>query len=561
MTSEQQSVFCNQINSASFGESKIDQSLIQRRNANYKPNIWKYDILQSLKSQYSEGKYKREAQKLKEEVLWLVEEIENPLAKLELIDSINKMSLSHLFDKEIMVFLQNMEFAKKLKDSGVEMDLYSTALYFRIFRQYGYNVTQDVFLSYMDEMGEQIEVDANMDPKTMMQLFEASHLGLRDENMLDEARIFCTKNLKISCNNIIPMEMPLHWKVEWYNSRKQISKQENEKEERVSNLKLLQLAKLNFNMVQAEHQKDLVDILRWWTNLGLIENVSFSRDRIVESFLWSVGVAFEPQHSNFRNWLTKAITFIIVIDDVYDIYGTLQDLQLFTDAVVRWDPKEVEELPSCMQICFRKLYDTTNDVALEIEQQKGWNFPVSTYLQKVWAEFCKALLVEAKWDSTGYTPTLSEYLDNGWKSSGGTVLSLHVLLGLAQDFSQVDDFLENEQDLIYYSSLIIRLGNDLGTSTAELERGDVSSCILCYMKKENVKEDVARKHIEEMVIETWKKMNKHCFANSSSTLIKYIMNIARVTHFIYQNGDGFGVQDRETRQQILSSLVQSLPLN
>lgn len=80
------------------------------------------------------------------------------------------------------------------------------------------------------------------------------------------------------------------------------------------------------------------------------------------------------------------------------------------------------------------------------------------------------------------------------------------------------------------------------------------------MRKENVKEDVARKHIEEMVIETWKKMNRHCFENSSP-LIKYIMNIARVTHFIYQNGDGFGVQDRETRQQILSSLVQSLPLN
>ncbi|KAK6797659.1 hypothetical protein RDI58_005361 [Solanum bulbocastanum] len=376
------------------------------------------------------------------------------------------MSLSHLFDKEIMAFLQNMKFAKKLKDSGLEMDLYSTALYFRIFRQYGYNVTQDVFLSYMDEMGEQIEVDANMDPKTMMQLFEASHLGLKGKNMLDEARIFCTKNLIISCNNIIPMEMPLHWKVEWYNTRKQISKQENEKEKRVSNLELLQLAKLNFNMVQAEHQKDLVVILRWWRNLGLIENVSFSRNRIVESFLWSVGVAFEPQHSNFRNWLTKAITFIIVIDDVYDIYGTLQDLQLFTDAVVRWDPKEVEELPSCMQISFWKLYDTTNDVALEIEQQKGWKFPVSTYLQKVWAEFCKALLVEAKWDSKVYTPTFSEYLDNGWKSSGGTVLSLHVLLGLAQDFSQVDNFLENEQDLISYSSLIIRLENDLGTSTS-----------------------------------------------------------------------------------------------
>ncbi|XP_055803223.1 alpha-farnesene synthase-like [Solanum dulcamara] len=530
----------------------MDQSLIQRRNANYKPNIWKYDILQSLKSQYSEEKYKREVQKLKEEVLCLLAETVNPLTKLELIDSINKMSLSHLFDKEIMVSLQDMEYAKK-KDSRTQMDLYSTALYFRIFRQYGYYVPQDVFLSYMDEMGEQFEVDPNMDPKTMMQLLEASHLALKDENILNEARIFCTSNLKSSNDTI-----PLHWMVEWYNTTRQISKEENE--EKGSNLKFLQLAKLNFNMVQAEHQKDLVDILRWWRNLRLIEHVSFSRDRIVESFLWSVGVAFEPQHSNFRNWLTKAITFIIVIDDVYDIYGSLKHLQVFTDAVVRWDPKEVEQLPSCMQICFWKLYDTTNDVALEIQQQKGCKFPVSTYLQKVWAEFCKALLVEAKWDSKGHTPTFGEYLDNGWKSSGGTVLSLHILLGLAQDFSQVDDFLENEQDLIYYSSLIIRLCNDLGTSTAELERGDVSSSILCYMRKSNVKEDVARDHIKEMVMETWKKMNKHCLENSSP-LIKYIMNMARVAHFIYQNGDGFGVQDKQTRKQILSSLIQPLPLN
>ncbi|CAN4078288.1 unnamed protein product [Withania somnifera] len=454
-----------------------------------------------------------------------------------------------------MVSLQDMEYAKK-KYSSSEMDLYSTALYFSIFRQYGYNVPQDVFLSYMDEMGENFEVDTNMDLRTMMQLYEASHLALKEENMLNEARIFCTNNLK-SSNNIIS----LHWKVGWYNTRRQISKQENE--ERGSNLKLLQLAKLNFNMVQAEHQKDLAEILRWWRKLGVIENVSFSRDRIVESFLWSVGVAFEPQHSNFRNWLTKAITFIIVIDDVYDIYGNFQELQVFTNAVVRWDPKEVEQLPSPIKTCFLKLYDTTNDVALSIQQQKGWKLPVSAYLQKVWAEFCKALLVEANWDTKGYTPTFCDYLDNGWKSSGGTVLSLHVLLGLAQDFSQVNDFLENKQDLIYYSSLIVRLCNDLGTSTAELERGEVSSSILCYMRKANAKEDVARKHIKEMVMETWRKMNKHCFENSSSlgSLVKYIMNIARVAHFIYQNGDGFGVQDRETRQQILSSLVESLPLN
>lgn len=33
--------------------------------------------------------------------------------------------------------------------------------------------------------------------------------------------------------------------------------------------------------------------------------------------------------------LTKAIAIITVIDDMYDVYGTLAELELFTDAVER----------------------------------------------------------------------------------------------------------------------------------------------------------------------------------------------------------------------------------
>ena len=39
---------------------------------------------------------------------------------------------------------------------------------------------------------------------------------------------------------------------------------------------------------------------------------------------------------------------------------------------IRWDPNEVKCLPECIQICFRALYDTVEEIYAEIDdQQKG----------------------------------------------------------------------------------------------------------------------------------------------------------------------------------------------
>ena len=74
---------------------------------------------------------------------------------------------------------------------------------------------------------------------------------------------------------------------------------------------------------------------RWWRNLGLAESLSFTRNRIVESYLWAVGVAFEPRNGSLRKWLAKVTKMIIIIDDIYDVYGSLEELEHFTAAVNR----------------------------------------------------------------------------------------------------------------------------------------------------------------------------------------------------------------------------------
>lgn len=74
---------------------------------------------------------------------------------------------------------------------------------------------------------------------------------------------------------------------------------------------------------------------RWWRNTSWDEKLSFARDRLVENFLWTIGVDHLPQYSYGRRTLTKVNALITTIDDVYDVYGTLDELERFTDIIDR----------------------------------------------------------------------------------------------------------------------------------------------------------------------------------------------------------------------------------
>ncbi|XP_039166663.1 (E,E)-alpha-farnesene synthase [Eucalyptus grandis] len=350
----------------------------QRRSANYRPNLWKYDFLQSLNNSYDlkEGT-KEQVERLVEEVKPTLSEAVNSLLKLELIDKMKKLGLSNLFGNEIKEVLQTVAST----NNGVfnmEDHLYASALQFRLLRQHGHVVSQDALRSFRD--GRNTLSGSNCgDVEAMIELLEASYLAMEGENILEEAKAFSTGILQERVSGldgqllkraVHALELPMHWRVQWFDIKWQIDLYEQQEDKQSS---LLQLAKLNFNIVQATHQRDLRDISRWWRDLGLIEHVDFARDRLVESFFCALGLSQEPQFSSFRKSLTKVIILILVIDDLYDLYGSLEELECFTDAITRWDLEQIQQLPECIKVCFQALRDVTYEIAHEIGKDEDWH--------------------------------------------------------------------------------------------------------------------------------------------------------------------------------------------
>ena len=72
----------------------------------------------------------------------------------------------------------------------------------------------------------------------------------------------------------------------------------------------------------------------WWKELGLSE-LEFARDQPLKWYIWSMACLTDPSLSEQRVDLTKPISLIYIIDDIFDVYGTLDELTLFTQAIDR----------------------------------------------------------------------------------------------------------------------------------------------------------------------------------------------------------------------------------
>ncbi|KAL8210523.1 hypothetical protein R6Q57_004960 [Mikania cordata] len=524
---------------------------VVRRSAHYPPSEWSYEFLQSLAGNTVGEKYKTTSGNLKEQVRsWIIKEtsVENPLSTLQLVDDLQRLGISHHFKDEISNMLKKMYNSYyEAQENWNKMNLNLKALGFRLLRQHGYHIPQEIFEDIKDESGS-IKDDVRKDIVGMLNLYEASFYAVDDENIMDETREFTKKCLREELeknkigNKSIEMlvhhalELPLLWRLPRFESIWFIEAYKG----RSDMIPLLfEFAELDYNILQGIHQEDLKFTSRWWVGLDWDKKLEFARDRMVESFMWSVGANHEPQFSVQRRNVTRLITMVNVVDDVYDVYGTLDELEQFTEVVRRWDVDAIEELPEYMRICFLGLNNTINEMGYHTLINKG--SAVIPYVKKAWIDYCEANLLEARWFNSGYTPTLEEYLNNS-----RITVALPVIVSCAYFLDSNVSIEENLQNVIQWSAVVLRLADDLGTASAEIARGDVPKAVQCYMHESGVSEEKAREYIKSLIIDAYKKITAERMACKSPDLqifMECASNLGRMGQFTYERGDIFGAPD------------------
>ncbi|WVZ01637.1 hypothetical protein V8G54_027706 [Vigna mungo] len=323
-----------------------------------------------------------------------------------------------------------------------------------------------------------------------------------------------------------------------------------------------ELAKLEFNMEQSSYQNELQELSRWWWNIGLSGKLKFARDRLVEVFIWSVAIFPEPEYVICRKVMSKLGILITFLDDIYDIYGNLDELELLTNVIERWNVNSINTLPDYMVLCFLAIYNTVNGLAYDIFKERGIN--CLPYLTKSWSDLCKAYLQEAKWFNNKIIPPFDKFIENARISVSAGVIITPVYFLISQDITEqvIHSLTNNDHDLLRSVYTIFRLSNDLGTSKDEIERGETSNSIVSYMHETGLPEENVRQYFKTLMEKEWKNLNKYLVMDSifPKSFVQFVINVVRSGHFVYQHGDGFGRQNNITKSTIKSILMYPFQL-
>nr|AGW18161.1 terpene synthase 4-1 [Copaifera langsdorffii] len=537
---------------------------VPRRSANYHPSVWGDHFLKYA-SQPLEVDEKMEDRigTLKETVRkMLVPATDKPLTKVRLIDSIQRLGVDYHFESEIDEVLCQIQ-NNYVKDGIITLneDLHSMALLFRLLRQQGYHVSPDVFNKFKDEQGKISETIAN-DVEGMLSLYEAADLRIHGEDILDEALDFTSTHLKFlttqlsdshAGNVIRSLKRPL---------RRRLPRLEAwhyffTYQEDPSHIEtLLAFAKLDFNGLQKLHQRELGNLSKWWKDLDFATKLPFARNRLVEAYFWILGVYFEPCYSLARRIMTKVISLTSVIDDIYDVYGTLEELQLFTEAIDKWDISCMDFLPEYMKLIYQPLLDVYDEIERETAKE-GRAFCVN-YGKEQMRKVVRAYLAEAKWFHNNYTPTLEEYMEVALVSSAYRMLTTVSFIGVGSIATEEAlKWVTKDPKIVKASLVICRLMDDIVSSKFEQERGHVVSALECYMKQHGTTEEETIVEFRRRVENAWKDINEACLQpfEVAKPLLMRSLNLSRVISLLYTDDDCYTHSAGNTKKNIEALLI------
>ncbi|XP_066351280.1 (E)-beta-caryophyllene synthase-like [Miscanthus floridulus] len=176
---------------ATSGPVPLVSQVQQRKPQTYTPSPWGDFFLHHIPctpSQYLMMKDKVKIMKEEVKKMLLDADSFDLSDKLDCIDTLERLGLDYHYTKEIDKLMCNFFEAR-----DQDLDLLTTSYLFYLLRKHGYHISSDVFLKFRDDKGNIVTDDA----KCLLRMYEAAHLRVKGEEVLDNILIF-TKRPDIS---------------------------------------------------------------------------------------------------------------------------------------------------------------------------------------------------------------------------------------------------------------------------------------------------------------------------------------------------------------------------
>ncbi|KAM0910059.1 hypothetical protein ACQ4PT_014393 [Festuca glaucescens] len=463
-----------------------------------------------------------------------------------LVDTLQRLGLDSHFREEIAASISRIHVAGEgRREFAGSDDLHVAATRFRLLRQHGFWVSADVFDKFRDGAGNFCATD---NARVLLSLYHAAHMAVPGESALDDAIAFARRHLQaMKCKLRSPaaeqvsraLDHPLPRYTRLLETMHYVAEYGQEE---AHDSTLLELARLNSNLMRSLHLKELKALTMWWRDIYDAINLPYSRDRIVETYLWCCGMIPEEENSRGRLIFTKTFGILSLLDDTFDVHATLEECRRLNEAFQRWDENAVSVLPKYLRTLYIKTLCNFKEFEDLLEPHEKYRM---SYAKKAFQLQMEYYMQEAEWTNGKYQPSFEEHEELSSMSTGLPMLNLMALMGYdgAVATQELFDWMSTPApDVVRAGAVIGRFLNDISSYKLGKSKNDVDSSVECYMQEKRVTGEEAVAAIAAMTEHRWRVLNQACMETDRALLpgVQLVASIARTCEVIYLRGrDGY----------------------
>ncbi|CAN1223507.1 Ent-kaur-16-ene synthase, chloroplastic [Linum perenne] len=497
------------------------------------------------------------------------------MSRLEMVDNLVKLGIHQYFEPEITFILEDIYKCWMERDEELFLDIGCLAKAFRLLRLNGYHVSSDVFegLDRQEDYVKSVSTQYKS-TETVLEMYKASlNTILPSEPILDRIKDWTSSYLRQTSSSLpLNTDSAEDWKlskVEYalkypYASLERIENRYNIEIADVdnNNVKLLktsyrcsnteeknwvEFAVEDYNRCQSIQRKEL-ELLEKWVKDYRIEELKFARQKVVYGFFAAAAILFLPEHADARSSWAKNTVLVTLVDDLFDVGGSEEELLNFIELVKAWDGhKSVGFCSEQVEIVFKAVYDTTNEYVAKASLVQGRC--VKDHFMEMWLVLVDCMWAEYVRGRDKIVPTMEEYIATGYVSVALGPVILVPMYFLGSQISEEAIKSKEYDDLFMHVSVVARLLNDLATIGREMEQGKENGLALVMMQENGkITEEEARRTIQRIIEKHRKELLRMVVLKQGeeeevSIVPREVKEVfwqtSKIVHMFYMSKDGF----------------------